>query len=51
MKLRLAPRALEEAKRLKTWWLANRPKAPDLFEMELDAALERIMAGPQIGKL
>jgi plasmid stabilization system protein ParE len=51
MKLRLAPRALGEAKRLKTWWLANRPKAPDLFERELDAALERIAAEPQVGVL
>ena len=34
MKLRLAPRALSEAKRKKTWWLKNRPAAPDLFEEE-----------------
>lgn len=46
MKLRLAPRALAEAKRIKTWWRENRPAAPDLFEQELDAALERISARP-----
>jgi plasmid stabilization system protein ParE len=51
MKLRLAKRALAEAKRLKTWWLANRPKAPDLFERELDAALERIATDPHVGVL
>jgi plasmid stabilization system protein ParE len=51
MKLRLAARALREAKRLKTWWLANRPKAPDLFERELDVALEEIAADPQVGVL
>lgn len=46
MKLRLAPRALAEAKRIKSWWRENRPAAPDLFEQELDAALERIRAVP-----
>jgi plasmid stabilization system protein ParE len=46
MKLRLAPRALAEAKRIKSWWRVNRPAAPDLFEQELDAALERISARP-----
>jgi plasmid stabilization system protein ParE len=46
MKLRLAARALAEAKRIKTWWRENRPDAPDLFEQELDAALERISARP-----
>jgi plasmid stabilization system protein ParE len=49
MNLRLTPRALLEAKRLKTWWRKNRPAAPDLFEEELDAALERIVAVPGIG--
>jgi hypothetical protein len=51
MKLRLAPGALRAAKRLKTWWLANRPKAPDLFERELDSALERIRTDPHVGML
>ncbi len=47
MKLRLATRALAEAKQIKTWWRENRPAAPDLFEQELDAALERISARPK----
>lgn len=51
MKLRLAPTALAEAKRIKTWWQANRPAAPDLFEQELDAALERIGSRPNAGTL
>ena len=51
MRLRFAPRALREAKRLKAWWLANRPKAPGLFETELAAALERIATGPHLGTL
>lgn len=49
MKLRLAPKALAEAKRIKTWWRANRPDAPDLFEQELNAALERIGTRPNAG--
>jgi len=51
MKLRLARRALAEAKRLKTWWRENRPDAPDLFEEELNAALDRIAVKPNIGAL
>ena len=46
MKLRLARRALVESKRIKTWWRRNRLDAPDLFEQELDAALEQIRARP-----
>jgi len=42
MRLRLARRALADAKRKKTWWQRNRPDAADLFEQELDATLERI---------
>lgn len=49
MNIRLAPRALAEAKRIKTWWREHRPGAPDLFEQELGAALERIGANPNIG--
>lgn len=51
MKLRLARRALAEAKRLKTWWRENRPAAPDLFEEERIAALDRIAVKPNIGAL
>jgi plasmid stabilization system protein ParE len=51
MKLRLARKALAEAKRLKTWWRENRPAAPDLFEEELNAALDRIAAAPNVGTL
>jgi plasmid stabilization system protein ParE len=49
MKLRIAPRALGEAMRTKTWWRANREAAPDLFETELEETLERIVAAPGIG--
>lgn len=51
MILRLTPRALAEAKRIKTWWRQNRPAAPDLFEHELAAALDRIVQAPGLGRL
>ena len=49
MRLRLTPRALDEAKRKKSWWLQNRPAVPDLFEQELIAAFDSIAATPTIG--
>jgi plasmid stabilization system protein ParE len=49
MRLRLARRALADAKRKKTWWQRNRDAA-DLFEQELDATLERIAAMPTLGQ-
>ena len=52
MKLRLARRAVAEAKKIKTWWRNNRPDSPDLFEQELDDVLARIAAkGGRIGSL
>lgn len=48
MNLRLTPQALAQAKRRKTWWQQHRPAAPDLFERELTAALERIRAAPNL---
>jgi hypothetical protein len=49
MRLRFTPRALREAKRIKTWWIVNRLGAPNLSEEELDDALERIVATPSLG--
>lgn len=46
MTLRFTRRALADAKRMKTWWRRNRDKAPDLFERELDVALDAISATP-----
>lgn len=52
MKLRLARRAVAEAKQIKSWWRNNRPDSPELFEHELDAVLARIAAkGGMIGSL
>jgi hypothetical protein len=42
MSLRFTPRALAEARRMKAWWRRNRLAAPDAFEQELTAALDRI---------
>jgi hypothetical protein len=49
MRLRLAPRALTEAKRKKTWWQQNRLASPDLFEEEFTVALRSIQAAPSLG--
>jgi len=51
MILRLTPRALAEAKRIKTWWRRHRLAAPDLLEQEFAAALDRIAQLPGAGKL
>jgi plasmid stabilization system protein ParE len=51
MRLRLTPRALADAKRMKTWWRRYRTKAEDLFEQELDGALERIVTMPNVGSV
>ncbi len=51
MTLRFTPRALAEAKRIKTWWRRNRPAAPNLFDQELAAALDRIAQTPGLGRL
>jgi len=49
MRLQLTPRALADAKRMKTWWRRHRAKAPDLFERELDAVLVRVLTTPTLG--
>jgi len=49
MKLRLAPRALSEAKRKKTWWQKNRSAAPDLFEEEFNVTVRSIQSTPSVG--
>lgn len=51
MKARLSPRALLEAKRIKTWWQKNRLAAPDLFDDDMSAAIERIRSMPTLGTL
>ena len=48
MRLRLTPRALREAKRLKSWWVNNRDEE-DLFDEELRDTLDQLLAAPTIG--
>jgi plasmid stabilization system protein ParE len=49
LRLRLTPRALTEAKRVQTWWRTERPKAPSLFEEELESTLARALDAPRLG--
>ena len=49
MKLRFSRRGLQEAKRIKTWWRANRPASPALFEQELESVLRRTLSVPRSG--
>jgi plasmid stabilization system protein ParE len=46
-----AGRGPPEAKRIKTWWRRHRPAAPDLFDQEFAAALDRIAQAPGLGRL
>ena len=48
MRLRLTPRALAEAKRLKSWWVSNRDDR-DLFDDEFSATLAKLLKTPMIG--
>ncbi len=41
-----AARAIAEAAE---WWVANRPKAPDAFAVELERALQLLASQPSIG--
>ena len=41
--------AVGEAERCTRWWRENRPAAPELFESELRAALDRIRTAPLSG--
>jgi len=49
MRVRLAPRALSEAERLKTWWQKNRPVSPELFDEEMATAVKQIGMVPTLG--
>lgn len=47
MKVIVAPRAAAELLVRKRWWRANRPKAPERFDEELDKALVQIAEMPE----
>lgn len=43
------PRARAHAVGIEHWWRAHRPAAPDLFQQELDHAIELVTTTPTIG--
>ena len=49
MKLVISPQAASDIEVALRWWLANRPKAPELLEQELKLALEFIERTPLAG--
>lgn len=48
-KVVVAPEALVEVVQIAAWWSENRPRAPRLFQRELDDALLLITDNPDIG--
>jgi hypothetical protein len=51
MRFRFTPRAASEADREQAWWREHRPKAPDLFDEELEQAIGQIVHGPTVGTI
>jgi plasmid stabilization system protein ParE len=45
----VAPEALVEIVQIAAWWSENRPRAPRLFQIELDDLLSLLAAQPEIG--
>lgn len=50
LRLRLTSRAVREVRTIAAWWRKNRLAAPHLFEKEMDAALEGLLAAPESGQ-
>jgi plasmid stabilization system protein ParE len=48
-RVELSPEALEQAQAIRSWWIENRPAAPDLFVEELGAAIRKLGAVPRSG--
>jgi hypothetical protein len=48
VKVRFTPRARRAALAMAKWWRANRPLAPDLFDLELEAAKRRLEQQPEL---
>lgn len=51
MKIRFSARARREANRINSWWIENRPSAPELFTEELGHALELVSLNPGLGTI
>ncbi len=45
--IELSRRAAKEIVRARQWWLDNRDKAPEAFDEELEALLEKLESKPQ----
>jgi plasmid stabilization system protein ParE len=44
----LAPAAQTQARNVAAWWRENRPAAPDLFDDEIAAVLDRLAEAPRL---
>jgi plasmid stabilization system protein ParE len=49
VKARYSPRARQRVQYITRWWRKNRTSAPSLFEDELDEAIGRLEADPNLG--
>ena len=50
MNVRLSEQAQEDARRIRSWWRANRPKAPKRFTEELREIRKRLAVAPHEGQ-
>lgn len=48
--VRTTAEADQQALAAESWWVSNRPSAPELFEREFADALERLRRLPKIGR-
>jgi len=47
--IKVTPRADQQIQQAASWWLANRPKAPEAFKEELQRGFELISQQPGVG--
>src|SRR3954469_18427096 len=51
MQLKISKRALRDISVAASWWRANRPAAPELFEIELERALALLEVQPLLAQI
>jgi plasmid stabilization system protein ParE len=51
VKIVITRRAQQQLARIETWWYANRDKAPERFEDELERAKEFLRGTPKLARL
>jgi plasmid stabilization system protein ParE len=49
-RVEFSPGALAQAAAVAAWWQEHRSRAPDLFRVELQAAIERLATMPRSGR-